>query len=367
MVEGAHGIDRALNTLKAVTDNAELPRGMTAQTALAATLRELTAPSDSVYAELLPCFFRPDGTGGSESAKTISSLKVRVEEAKRLIAATSGKLNPDAPVTQEMLEKAKTWRYRLSRHSAESLSLSVIASNKDEIAALLAGISKSLAFYSGLGGLLTHAPEQTDKGLEKALAVVQVCNEAPKELLEYRLASFVRPSTKELAAKARTEFARLKELRGKLSQLFYLDERPDDQALASAIQTLREGDTWYRFFQAHWRHARKFYKRLAKNKTRLPATDCVEHLNALSQLLRDHEDFQDNPEFKDAFARLFKGDATDYGKIGRLISWYERAQEIFATASLAPGEFDISSVEAYRIMQLSEQFSLGQTHTTALT
>ena len=45
---------------------------------------------------------------------------------------------------------------------------------------------------------------------------------------------------------------------------------------------------------------------------------------------------------------------------------YERAQEIFAAASLSPGEFDITAVQDYRIGQLSEHLALGQLHAKAL-
>ena len=366
LIAAADGVDQARASLAAKGGETNLPVERAAQIALASTLRELPEPPRILLPDFLPRCFGPDGTSGAESAAVVSAFKGKVSEAKRLISVIEGKLIPGTLVSAELLERAAAWRDRLSHHGAENLPLTTLASYKEEIVGLLTGISRSLEFFSGLNGLFGRAPEQTDAGLAKALAVLQVCNEAPKDLLEYRQPSLGRPSTKELVAKAQAEYGCLTQVHTDLSNRFYLDFRPDAQALVAAIQTFREGDAWYRLLQGNWRRARKLYKKLAKENIRRRSPEYLQHLTTLNKYLLDHDRYQTNAEFQEAFGPLFKGDETDFDKIGRLIGWYERAVSVFAEASLAPGDFDISTVEDYRIGQLSEQYALAQMHAKAL-
>ena len=366
LIAAADGVDQVRVSLAAKGSETKLPVERSAQIALASTLRDLPEPPRTSLSDFLPRCFRPDGTGGAESAAVVNTFKRKVSEAKRLISLTEGKLIPSAPVSPELLERATAWRDRLSHHCDENLPLTTLASYKEEIVGLLTGITRSLEFFLGLSGLFGRAPEQTDAGLRKALAVLQVCNESPQDLLEYRQPSWGRPSTKELAAKAQAEYRRLSQVHTDLSSRFYLDSRPDAQELAAAIQAFREGEAWYRLFQGNWRRAHKFYKNLAKDKIRRPSNECLQSLTTLSQYFLDHDRSQTNAEFQESFGRLFKGDDTDYDKIGRLISWYERVHTVFSEASLAPDEFDVSAVEDYRIGQLSEPYALAQTHAKAL-
>ncbi len=119
-----------------------------------------------------------------------------------------------------------------------------------------------------------------------------------------------------MAVKALAEADRLEALQSDLSQLFYLEEKVHTDRLATAMQTLREGDAWYRLFQGSWRRARKFYTGLARNKAKRTAAECLEQLTTLSHFLLDSDRYEGNSEFKEAFGTLYKGSAIAQAFLG---------------------------------------------------
>lgn len=364
ITESAHAVDLALRALHGITADAELPTTMAAQTALAIKIRHLPAPAEGVQPDLLPKLFN-DGSG-TQAVAVVNGLKARVAEAQRLLEESRGKLNRNLDVSEESVQAAKSWTATLSQLGVEGYTLSALVACNQEISGLIDGASNSLTFFAELASLLSRAQEQTDTTLRKLAAILQVCFEAPRELLEYRLVSFSRPSTKELAAKASAEAIRLLAVRDDLDALLYIDEKPDEQEIAITIQTFREGDAWYRVFQGRWRRARKFYQALARDRELPPSDNCAQTLGAFAQNIRDLSLFRNNSQYREVFGRLFNGDETDYGKINRLIGWYEGAQAHFAAAALSPEEFDVTVVDSFRVVQLADRSALGHAHLKAL-
>ena len=247
--------------------------------------------------DLLPRLFPVDGLDGSNAALLIDALKERVQQAQQLVSSIDGTLHDTTRASDEVAANAKEWLQRLTTHGAEGLTLQEVAARAEELTNLIAGVSTSLEFFADMGGAVPGASDQTDSGMRKAFAVLRICNEAPKDLLEYRDAAFGRASTKELAAKAHGEHLRLRSLGAELSQIFHLEPEPDSEEIAKAIAVLCEGNAWYRSFQRRWRRARKLYKRLSKDPSKQPASLCLERLTALHQYLRDDKNYQDGVEF----------------------------------------------------------------------
>ncbi len=365
-IQGVESVRQASNAFRAAAPGETLPGGRAAQLSLLTEVRKIQQPPEKVCLELLPLFFPRDDRRGAEAGKALTALKRRVLEAKELIEAITGRLHRDVVPSQEKLREAKNQLEKLKRHGSAELALSELEAGKDHIERLVAGIEQSLAFFSELERLLGAGPANTDAGLEKAVAVMKACHDAPKDLLEYRQASLARSSTRELSAAAKVEAERLTGERQALADLFYSEQRPADAEFTHAMQTMREGDAWYRFFQGRWRRARRFYGTLAKDKTKRPAAVCLSHLTKLSQFLRDNDAFNASANYRDAFGRLFRGNDTDFGKIERLIAWFDRAKELFAQVGLEPTEFDLVAAEEHRIAQLSERLSRAEAHFRAL-
>ena len=366
LIQGVEKVRQASNAFRVAAPGQTLPRERAAQLSLLTELGKIQQPLEKACLELLPLFFPRDDRGGAEAGKVLTALKRRVQEAKGLIEATAGRLHQDVAPSQEKLREAKGQLEKLKRHGSGEPAVSDLESRKDLIERLATGIEQSLAFFAELDGLLGHAPTNTDAELEKAVTVIKACRDAPKDLLEYRQASLTRSSTKELSTAAKAEAGRLAGERQALADIFYSDERPAEAELTHTIQTMREGDAWYRFFQGRWRRARRFYRTLAKDKTKRQVAVCLSQLTRLSQFLRDGDAFNANANYKAAFGRLFRGNDTDFGKIERLIAWFDRVKELFAQAGLELTEFDLVTVEEHRLAQLSERFSPAEAHFRAL-
>jgi very-short-patch-repair endonuclease len=366
LLQGIENVRQASNAFRATAPGETLPPGRAAQLVLLAELSKIQRPSDKVRLELLPLFFPRSDRRGTEASKVLTFFKHRVEQAKGLIDAITGKLHPDANPSPETLGKATEQLERLTRHSSADLGLLELRSHRRRIRQLVVGIEQSLSFFAQIGNVLGYAAADTDAGLDRVLAIVQVCRDAPKDLMEYREPCHMRPSTKELCAAAKEEVERLARVQRSLAEVFYIEERPAAELLTQTIQTLREGDAWYRFLQKRWRDAKRFYRTLAKDKSKQSAVVCISHLTKLSQYFRDYDAFNANAEYKQAFGQLFRGTDTDFGKIERLSAWFERALNRFAQAGLEPRDFDLAGVEQHRIARISELSSLAEAHGRAL-
>ena len=66
-----------------------------------------------------------------------------------------------------------------------------------------------------------------------------------------------------------------------LNKKIYLDALPEIKEIKEAISTFREGDSWYRIFQSHWRKAKNVHIRLQKNKTKVPVKERLEDLEKI--------------------------------------------------------------------------------------
>lgn len=366
VVEGAEAVDEATAALCRLVNMDGLSIGKARAEEFANALSQIQPPADDVCVDLLLSFFPDCDLPGTEAASVLNSLHIRIGQAKQLISETTNKLNLDAEISSSMLNRAKSARALLHRHGLDLISVEEIASRKSELEKCAAVAERSLDFFTQLESTIGSRFISTDIGVKRFVAMLSVSYDAPKDLLEYRLPSFPFPSTRELLNKVRSELDKLKCQHHDLDQIFYLDERPNDETLQHAIRTFREGDAWYRFLQGEWRRARKFYKTLAKNKKKCPTSDCLAHLSALAEFLRAHEQLTGNREYQEAFGRLFRGDKTEIDKIERLIGWYERALAVLFSAGLPPPDFDLTTLEVHRIAQMAEQYPLCETHVKAL-
>lgn len=70
-----------------------------------------------------------------------------------------------------------------------------------------------------------------------------------------------------------------------LSECFYLDALPPDADIKAAISVFREGDAWYKVFQARWRGAVRLHKSISRSKASIPGSERLRQLENLIQLM----------------------------------------------------------------------------------
>jgi transcription elongation GreA/GreB family factor/very-short-patch-repair endonuclease len=366
LVSSIETVRQCATAFNEVVRHGTLPTGRAEQLSLLAHLASVQQPPENACLELLPVFFPRDDRRGVEAASTLASLRRRVDQAKGHIEAIRGTLHEHLVPARERVNEAKARLERLASHRCTDVQISELESRRERIGRLIHGSEQTLAFFSELHTLVGCTRSNTDSDISRAIAICQVCSNAPRDLLEFRHASLARSSSREVLESARAEANRLAEERTALGELFYMDERPSETELSHALQTLREGEAWYRFLQSRWRRALRFYRTIAKDKTNRPASACLSHLTRLARFLRDEDVFTAHAEYKGTFGQLFRGNNTDFERLGRLVTWFERAKELLATSGLELTDFDLVTVEEHRVAQLSARWSRAEAHGRAL-
>jgi very-short-patch-repair endonuclease len=352
--------------LRASSGDQALDTSESAARELSRALSELPEPGDKMRADLLERFFGPDDPSGTQATSILEALRERIARAQELIVRTRGQLLPGVVPSEELLERAHALLRSLRQHGLHALALAELAERVETLHKIASGCERSLGALAQLEEVLGGQLARTDIGLKRALAILTVCHEAPQQLLEYRQEGFANASAKELLAHAQRELIHLRGQEKALSALFYFDTPVEATALQEALATFREGSAWYRFLQRRWRRARKFYRALSRDKVKREASECAENLATLAAFMRARERFNANQDYKGALGRLFRGEESDFGKLGALASWYERAHAHLVAAGLSFAHFNITTVDAFRIAEIAGRYGACKAHITAL-
>lgn len=193
----------------------------------------------------------------------------------------------------------------------------------------------------------------TERAVEEASLLAAVALQAPVDLLEYRQPGFGHVRTAELIAKIESFLVSEQKMRADLDQIFYLDALPAISDIKSSIITLRQKDGLFAFFDGEWRKARHLHAGLCKEKRKLSARQRMEELASLISWIESRQAFIAEPEFKECFGSLFRGLATDIGKIIHLNDWYLSARAAFVKCPGLSGKVDLSSISSERISELA--------------
>lgn len=302
--------------------------------------------------ELLPALFSHADPEGRTSYDVIGKLKNQIDKVVVLSRKIEGRLKTPDRVSAEslraMTEAVTTFgKYKLATSSLASCR-NLIVQIEHAINAVQARLH-ALEEYAKLTGLSLTG---TTDNLAQIAALVGIGSKALPELLVYRHEQLGLPAAPEALSHAKTTANELATLAKTLNKVFYLDERPNSAALTHAIQTFREGDAWYRIFQGEWRRAKKFYRTLARSKTKVKADVQLSGLESLAQFFRKQDHFNSSDHFKQALGSLFKGEASNFDKLELLINWYSESRATMFELAIPPETFNLTTVAPFVLAQL---------------
>jgi len=193
----------------------------------------------------------------------------------------------------------------------------------------------------------------TEHAVEEASLLAEVAQQAPADLLEYRLPGFGLARTTELIARIKGFLVSEEQMGADLGQIFYLDALPEISDIKSAIVVLRQKDGLFAFFDGKWRKARQLHGGLCKEKRKLSARQRVEELSSLVSWIESRHAFIADSEFRECFGSLFRGLETDIDKITRLNDWYLIARSAFVKSPGLSDKVDLSAIPSERISELA--------------
>lgn len=359
-IEGMKALDKAMVALRH-TAKEEIPIETEALKDFVHRVDGLSEPAPRVVTDMLLRLFPPADPEGLTSMGVVEGLKALCDKASGLTEVFTDKLlypgSVNAATSEEVqpvLQTLRGWK--------------VAGRTLEELEGMTAGLRTTadpmrgmLDFFEELAPLAGIPFDGTDASIQQLHGITGIASQAPRDLLPFRHPGLNQPVAMEILSKARAQLDRIKRQQKRLDEIFWLDENLEGAGLYQAIQTLRQGDAWYRFLQSDWRRACLFHKTLSRDKkARKSGEERLVELSALAEHFKTLKQFGKHGEYSGAFGSLFKGTDTDLDKVERLITWYEKGREALVRLGLGPAEFDLNTFDAFALAQLALRHMASQ-------
>lgn len=327
------------------------------------SIESLREPGPQIITELLPRLFPSEDPCGLRCHSLVETCQKLCDETKALEIAIQGKLiNPEA-INEATLDTVRSDLGSLRKHRVSECILRDLKKIVSIGRTVVEGAKTAFDFFKEIAELIGQPFGGTKASIHCLLDLTAFARQTPHELLSHRHPGLNYPSARDVLATAREQFSALSEQREMLERLFWFDDQPEGAELLRAIRALRQGDAWYRIFQSEWRWACRLHKTLSRDKD-IPktGTDRLEELTDLAKYRKEMGQFQKNEEFIETFGALFHGIETDFEKLEKLVDWYDRGRDVLLRHALAPLEFDLTTIDGNRLVQLALRHESIQTH-----
>ena len=182
---------------------------------------------------------------------------------------------------------------------------------------------------------------------------MKIAAAAPKDLLEYRRATFGNARAAELVGKTRSALAAEREGKAFHDRLFYLDALPAVVEMKSSVAALRRKEGFFAIFDGEWRKARRLHAGLSKERRKVSGRQRAEELARLISWIDARDSFVSDAELKECFGGLFRGLGTDSEKITRLNDWYSSGRGALLECSGLTDKVDLSAIPSEKLLELA--------------
>jgi hypothetical protein len=201
--------------------------------------------------------------------------------------------------------------------------------------------------------------------IDAVLALVEVAEAAPIDLLAYRTKGFDDAAFPEHAVRAEDAQRLALRLREKVDERFHSDEIPPLPELQSAARAVRRGDGVWNWVNREWRKARRSYLGFVRTRSGATATAMQEGF-ALAVRWRQAElAVSEDDSCRQLLGPLFQGMATDFNKVRRLHAWY-RGSSAAQAEHLPLADLELSSLPESQLRLLVAQGARVRSCATAL-
>ena len=316
-----------------------------AQNLLAVLESIAPASNDEVDFDSLPRLFPDDDSEGRRSFALLRVTETwvsRIAEITRQVASSLLDSQPAAPATFEAARKSVEEAQVLGFEDAPWPSLRDIGLQLSEAGKLAEGALTKLREAAEKVAL----PLTDQVGELVALrAASKVANDAPMDVLNYRHPGLDLPFAVSKLKEGMSMSAAFVEANSHASTRMYLDAAPAESDLAEAIRTLREGDAWYRVFQASWRKAIRLHKALSRDKVRKSGTERLKDLELLTQINAMGKELHHDQAMREVSGLWFASEKTPFEELLRVAQWLSNARMALEDAGAAVGLFDPLTVK----------------------
>jgi transcription elongation GreA/GreB family factor len=331
----------------------ELNLGKDEVSTLMNVLASLLPADAQVDFELLPRLFPSSDPAGLNSAKVLTALRAAVERLGQMEAEVTSQLLSAGAPSAATVNEATTLLSHLEGaglHDSNGDRLrtlsGVLRANCSDATALLdqieaAAVASKLEF------------NRSRSSAHRLRVILASTAEAPLEHFELRHTALADPSASKALKGAVAELRAIQRERQQLNAEVYFDQCPNDADLRNAIAVLREGDAWYRVFQAPWRRAIALHRGLARHKSRMPASERLEMLERVSSHRARTVAWQSNKDLQRLCGQRFDGEQSPLSGLDAVASWIDRMRDALDTAGIGPDIFDPTTVDRARVKLLA--------------
>jgi very-short-patch-repair endonuclease len=255
-------------------------------------LLERTNPALPLH--LTPHLFRDDRTG-LHAKQRLEAFAVQIARYHDLMPTVANAIRTEEAVTPDVLGALRDLECTAGQLGT---SLGTPAELRSLCSRLQAESVRLKTALTGVEEFCERHGIPFDGSRDRLRALsefAQTITEAPKKVLHLQTPGLVRDG----ACQAVEALAGLQrewtEMAAELDRVLYLDALPGEETLKQAVLTFREGEAWYRVFQARWRAAVAIHRSLQRTKRRIALRDRRGELERVITLLRLKERWRADP------------------------------------------------------------------------
>lgn len=233
---------------------------------------------------LTPNFFAGD-VKGEKAESEIFKFSKQIEKFNTLASTVNLALNDESLITRliiDRLEALQSLGHNLGVKFGTFAELKLLHQQLTEAVEKLLGSHIEVVTFTNSKNIPYNGSK---KKLEQLLNFTDLILQAPEDFLHLQTLGLTRDSAVQALEQLlvlQNEWIELEKL---LAEELYVDTIPDEAELKQAILTLREGDAWFRPFQARWRKAVGLHKSLQRFKHKKSGLQRLEHLERVLKLI----------------------------------------------------------------------------------
>lgn len=302
---------------------------------------------------LLPRLFETDG---KESQRIIHEVESLISLVNDLETRFAGKLRTPNSVDDATHAEASTAYGLLEELALADHTLSATREQVKLTAAALETVAEKGVVFQDTASQAGVPYNGGSESLRQIATLIQIAHKAPHDLLGLRKAEMATPRAIEVLEKAQRHVKECQDLFSELDASFYMDAAPSEQEAQQAVNTFREGDAWYRFFQSDWRKSRKLYKRFSRAKDKILAEESSANLEKLIKLHKRREQLINSSEYPIHMGSLFQNEETDFDKARTLLTWCSDSATTLFELAIPPEIFDPTTASAITLAKLGKAY-----------
>ena len=310
------------------------------------------ASAGAFPAECLPMLFTADDPSGDASGRILADLERRITALRDMEAKAATYLRrTDASAVSQ----AEALIPEVKRLGIDGRTAAELEKFSQALQAVSARLRQALSVFADAADVVGMKFSAEQAKVAQLSRMAALASDATQEILDYRHDGLGLPDVATRLQALINERDRVASERVRLEGVFYLDDQPDEAEVVSAIQVLREGDSWFRVFQPRWRRAIHVHHRLAKNKRRRAASERLAELESLLRCGRDSAKWSADPVLQSLSGPHFAAAQTPLEQLLETARWVASVRKVVDEAGIPAACLDPLKTDRQTLLRLAQR------------